>query len=100
MKRIRSPEYLLSIMDSGNTVALTAPLIVNERVLIGFARSPEESHCVALSLNEFKDLCPSLYLQVHTPRVYHGLKRIWAELDERGLRLERAAENGEVTPVP
>ncbi len=58
---------------------------MNERVLIGFAQSPEESHCVALSYNDFQRLCPSLYLRVHTPREYQGLKRIWEELDRRGL---------------
>ncbi len=84
MNQIRSPEYLLSIMDSGSKVALTAALIMKERVLIGFAQSPGESYCAALSSNEFNALCSSLYLRVHTPRVYHGLKRIWEELDQRG----------------
>jgi DNA polymerase-1 len=85
MDRIRSPEYLISIMGSGNTVALTAPLIIRDRVLIGFALSPGESQCSALSHNEFQALCSSLYLRVHAPCVYHGLKRIWEDLDQRGL---------------
>ena len=61
---------------------------MNERVLVGFARSLIESYCVAPSYYEFKGLYSSLYLRVRTPRVYHGLKRIWEELDERDLRMD------------
>lgn len=86
MNLIRSPEYLISIENLESTVALTAPLVVNDRVLIGFALSPEESHCVELALNEFIALCPSLFQDPMTPVAFHGLKRIWEFLDERGLR--------------
>jgi DNA polymerase I len=90
MTLLMTPEYLISVLDSGSTVALTAPFVIKERVLIGFAPSSEESHCVNLALNEFITLCPSLYLQVNpnSKRIFHGLKRIWEFLDERGLRTD------------
>ena len=46
---------------------------------------PEEVCRVDLPLNEFISLSKSIYEQVNTPRVFHGLKRIWGFLDERGL---------------
>ena len=55
---------------------------------IGFALSPEESLCVNLSLNEFLSVCPSLYQQISEPRIFHGLKRIWEFLDDRGLHTD------------
>ncbi|MFC1833869.1 DNA polymerase [Thermodesulfobacteriota bacterium] len=81
-----SPEYLLSVIQSQSRVAVTAPLIMNEHVLIGFAISAEESYCVDLSLTEFTDLCPTLYHGRMPTVAYHGLKRIWKFLDDRGLR--------------
>jgi DNA polymerase I len=93
MTRFTSPKYLLSVLDSGSTVALTAPLVLNDRVMLGFARSSEESHSVDLALNDFIALCPSLYGRVNTPRVYHGLKRIWEYLDTRGLRTNTERDN-------
>ncbi len=88
MTRFTSPEFLTSVLDSGNKVALTAPFIMNERVLIGFALSAEESHSVDLALDEFTSLCPALYYGVKSARAFHGLKRIWELLDERGLRMD------------
>ncbi len=83
-----STGYLISILDSQSTVALTAPLVVQDRVLLGFALSPEESHSVPLPLIEFIALCSALYTKVNTPRIFHGIKRIWEFLDERGLRTD------------
>lgn len=93
MNLIRSPEYLSSISDSGGSIALTAPIVLKDRVLIGFALSGEESHCVELALNEFIALCPSLYRVDLNTVAYHGLKRIWEFLDERGLLPEAKTDN-------
>lgn len=83
-----SSEFLLSTIKSGKSVALTAPLVLDDRVRIGFALSSEESYCANLSLYEFTALCAPLCLHVETPRIFHGLKRIWEFLGERGLLLE------------
>jgi hypothetical protein len=84
MNRFTPPENLLSILDSENTVAMTAPAVFKDRVLIGFAISPGESYCADLPLNEFVNFRPSLYLRVNAPRIFHGLKRIWEFMDQRG----------------
>jgi hypothetical protein len=67
MTRFTSPEYLISNLEAGNTVALTAPLIINEQVLIGFAFSPEDIHSLELALNEFISVCTPLYFEITSP---------------------------------
>jgi hypothetical protein len=81
-------ENLVSNLSSGRLLALTAPFVIDQDVLIGYALSPEEASCVNLPLNEFIALCPSLHTKVSAPRVFHGLKRIWEFLDQRGLRTD------------
>lgn len=93
MTRFISSEHLISTLNSQSTIALSAPLIIRDRVLIGFALSPEESHCVELALNEFIPLCPSLYRSHMTPVAFHGLKRIWEFLDQRVLLPEEKTDN-------
>ena len=94
MSDLVTADNLLSILDSPITLALTAPMVINDRVLIGFALSPEESYCADLSLDEFRFLCPSLYLRVNSKRIFHGLKRIWEFLDSRGLLPDAHDDNG------
>jgi hypothetical protein len=53
MNRFTSSENLISNLREGILLALTAPFVIGKNVLIGFALSPGESHCVNLSLNEF-----------------------------------------------
>jgi DNA polymerase I len=88
MNRFTASENLLSDLSSGKLLALTAPLVIDQNVLLGYAASPEEAYCVDIPLNEFTALCPSLYLQVNAPRIFHGLKRIWEFLDDRDLRTD------------
>ena len=76
LRRSTNLEHVLSILNSGRLVALTAPLIVDDVALIGYAVSPEEAYCVKLPLDAFPSLSTSLYCRVSTPRVFHGLKRI------------------------
>jgi hypothetical protein len=84
MTRFTSWENLLSNLRSGRLLALTAPLVIDENVIIGYAVSSEEAYCANQSLNEFISLSKSIYEQINTARIFHGLKRIWEFLDERG----------------
>ena len=84
--RVTSSENLLSNLSSGRLLALTAPLVIDQNVLIGYALSSEQACCANLSLNKFSSLSRTLYSQVNTPRIFHGLKRIWEFLDDRGLQ--------------
>ena len=59
MNRFASSENLLSNLSSGKLLALTAPLVIDQNVLIGYAVAPEEAYCANLPLNEFTSLCPS-----------------------------------------
>ncbi|MFC1833193.1 hypothetical protein ACFL2Q_00495 [Thermodesulfobacteriota bacterium] len=59
-------EHLLSTLRADKRVALTAPFIRDNEVLVGYALSPAESYCAVVPLNEFLDLCPSLYLDVNS----------------------------------
>jgi hypothetical protein len=67
---------------------IPAPFIVDKNVLIGYAVSPEEGYCAIIPINEFVSVSPTLYFQVNAPRIFHGLKRIWEFLDDRGLRMD------------
>lgn len=60
---------------------------------IGYAVSREEAYCVELPFDEFISLSKSLCLQANTPRIFHGLKRIWEFLDERGLHTDANRDN-------
>jgi hypothetical protein len=93
MTRFTSPEYLISNLESRGTVAITAPVFIKDRLLIGFALSATEAHCVDLRSDEFKCLCPTLYCCHMATVALHGLKRIWELLDERGLRSDEQAHN-------
>ncbi len=58
MTSFTSPKYLLSVLDSGITVALTAPFVRDSEVLVGYALSPDEGHCAVVPVKEFVALCP------------------------------------------
>ena len=55
------------------------------KLLIGYAISPQGAYGANLSLDEFISIRNSIYFQANTPCIFHGLKRIWEFLDERGL---------------
>jgi len=88
-----SPEYLSSVLDSRRRIAVTAPLIIEDRVLVGFALSDKEDHFLELGIDEFKSLCPSLYCVDINTVAFHGLKRIWEFLDDRGLHTDTNRDN-------
>jgi DNA polymerase I len=46
-----------------------------------------------MPINEFISICNSIYFQVNTPRIFHGLKRIWEFLDDRGLHTDNGIDN-------
>ena len=75
---------LLDIIQSGNMVAITAPLILDNRVFIGFTETPEISRSVEIPLEEFLPVAKDLYYGTASIAV-HGLKRIWEYLDEFNL---------------
>jgi DNA polymerase I-like protein with 3'-5' exonuclease and polymerase domains len=70
---------------------IPAPFIVDKNVLIGYAVSPEEGYCAIVPINEFISTYNYIYFQVNAPRIFHGLKRIWEFLDDRGLHMDTDA---------
>jgi hypothetical protein len=88
MNRFTTSENLISYLREGRLLALTAPFVIDHNVLIGYAIAPEEGYCVILPFDEFVSLYNSIYFQVDAPRIFHGLKRIWEFLDERGLHAD------------
>jgi DNA polymerase-1 len=79
---MRLSSDILSSLRSERMIALTAPLVAQERVLVGYALSPEESSCSEISCEQFLSLREDLYCSVTTPLAVHGLKRIWEYLDD------------------
>jgi hypothetical protein len=93
LSRFTSSENLFCNLSSGRLLALTAPLVIDQEVLIGYAESRKEACCANLTLDEFISICNSIYFQVNAPRVFHGLKRIWEFLDGRRLHTETDRDN-------
>ena len=93
MTRFTSPEHLISNLESSSIVALTAPVFMKDRVLISFALSDTEAHCLELGINEFKSLSASMYRFDIDTVAFHGLKRIWEFLDEMDLNSGEEALN-------
>lgn len=58
-------------------VALTAPLIVDDQVLIGMYCHLTGSACIHIDINEFVDLKHFLYDPKWFRPLVHGIKRIW-----------------------
>ncbi len=81
------------MLNSGGLLALTAPLVIDQNVIVGYAVAPEEAYCVDLPVNEFITLCPSLYRGHMTTVAFHGLKRTWEFLDDRGLYADMEMHN-------
>ena len=79
---MRLSSDILSSLRSERMIALTAPLVAQERVFVGYALSPEESSCSEISCEQFLSLREDLYCSVTTPLAVHGLKRIWEYLDD------------------
>jgi DNA polymerase I len=79
-------EHLVSTLRSDVMVSVTAPLEIHDRIMIGYAVSPEEAYCANLTVNEFVAISQSVYVHFSMPRAFHGLKRIWEFMDSRGLR--------------
>jgi hypothetical protein len=78
---------LLEFIQSGNMVALTAPLVIDHQVFIGIAEAPENYHSVQIPLEEFLPVAKDLYYGTCTSAsiAVHGLKRVWEYLDEFNL---------------
>ncbi len=87
--RLTDLKFLSSKLSTGQLISFTAPLVIDQNVLVGYAVAPEEAYCAIAPLDEFISLCPSLYFDVNSPRIFHGLKRIWEFLDQRGLLPDR-----------
>jgi hypothetical protein len=69
----------------GDLVALTAPLMLDHTVIIGFYRSPEDQGCIEFPEVEFNPIARLLYQPARTKIAVHGLKRIWEELEATGI---------------
>jgi len=69
-------------------LALTAPLVIDQNVLIRYAIGPEEAYCNNLPFNGFMSFSKSLYFQVNTLRIFRGLKDIRELLGDRGLHAD------------
>jgi DNA polymerase-1 len=78
---IKSSGALEEIISTGAPVALTAPLCLKDKALIGFYSETSGSGCAEVPLQELFSFAQSLYLPSKSPVIAHGLKRIWEYLD-------------------
>lgn len=75
----------MKLYTDPSPLAVTAPLVLNHRVLLGLARSIDEVWCEDLSWDEFTSSGVELYLSPRVPTTYFGLKAVWEFLDELHL---------------
>jgi DNA polymerase I len=72
----------LGIFTQGNhPVALTPPLIVEDKVLVGLYCELNGSACIHVDVQEFKDLKQFFYDPQWFRLLSHGIKRIWDALE-------------------
>lgn len=77
LNKIQEVEELLGRED---LVALTASLIVDRTVIVGFYSTSGDQGCIEIPKVEFNPLAKLLFHPTHTKIVVHGLKRIWEYL--------------------
>lgn len=77
---ISLPDLLIAL-QSGHLTAITAPLVLDDQVLVGFCNSAVGSGCVAFPLKDLPAVGLQLYVPTVCPIAVHGLKRIWEYLD-------------------
>ncbi len=83
MSRFTSSENLISYLREGRLLALTAPLVIDQNVLIGYAIAPEKGYCAIIPINEFISICNSIYFQANRPLTFHGLKQGASQCDSQ-----------------
>jgi DNA polymerase I len=72
----------LSIFSQGeHPVALTPPLILEDRVLVGLYSELTGPACIHVDIHEFVDLKRFLYDPQWFRLLSHGIKRIWEQLE-------------------
>lgn len=82
-KAIKSARELIDLITSTDSlVSITAPLLINDLVYVGYAIGPDESYCAEIQIDEFMSVCDQIYFQMDGSRAFHGLKRTLEYLDE------------------
>jgi DNA polymerase I len=82
LNKIQDVEELL---DRGDLVALTAPLILDHTVIVGFYNTSGDQGCIEISEVEFNPVARLLFHPARTKIAVHGLKRIWEALEATGV---------------
>ena len=92
MRIINSAQDLKSLSDFYQLelpVAITAPFLIQDRVLVGIY-GPELGHaCIDISTREFEEIKPYLYTPKWFRLAVHGIKRIWKTLGLGNLETSR-----------
>jgi DNA polymerase I len=78
LKKIQEVEGLLG---RGQLIALTAPLLLDHTVIVGFYRTSGDNGCMEVSEVEFNQSRRLLFQPTRTRIAVHGLKRIWEYLN-------------------
>jgi DNA polymerase I-like protein with 3'-5' exonuclease and polymerase domains len=81
LKILNDIQGVEELLVRGDLVALTAPLMLDHTVIIGFYRSSEDQGCIEIPEVEFDPIAKLLYQPDSTKIAVHGLKRIWEALE-------------------
>jgi hypothetical protein len=80
LKIINNIQDVGDLLVREQQTALTAPLILDHTVIVGFHGISGDQGCMEVSKLEFNEVGRLLYQPTHTRIAVHGLKRIWEYL--------------------
>lgn len=82
LRIINTIQEVKELLNSGQLIALTAPLILDQEVIVGFHGTFGDHGCIEIPRVDLKKVCRLLYQPTRTRIAVHGLKRIW---EARGI---------------
>ena len=80
-KILNNIQEVEELLGREQLVALTAPLILDHTVIVGFYNTSGDQGCIEVPEVEFNQLGRLLFQPTRTRIAVHGLKRIWEYLD-------------------
>jgi DNA polymerase I len=80
-KIINNIQEVEEVLSKDQLIALTAPLILDKMVIVGFHNTFRNQGCIEIPWVEFNEVGRLLFQPTRTRIAVHGLERIWEHLD-------------------
>jgi DNA polymerase I len=80
LKIINNIQEVEEVLGKDQLIALTAPLILDKMVIVGFHTTSGDQGCIEIPRVEFNEVGELLFQPTRTRIAVHGLKRMWEHL--------------------